>query len=68
MIPSILDDALDFNIDRVSLLFRREFCKVLREYAMTQEYWQIMLTLWTTKQTEIIALTLKDKSTISRIL
>ena len=72
MIPSILDDALGFNIYRVSLLFRRELIRALADLHMTPEQWQIMITLWTTKkslnQTQIVNLTMKDKPTVSRII
>ncbi len=72
MIPSVLENALGFNIYRVSILFRRELIRALGEYKMTPEQWQVMITLWSTghplKQAEIVHLTLKDKPTVSRII
>ena len=70
MIPEILEDALGFNIYRVSLLFRREFIWALKQYERTPEQWHILLALWSAerplKQCELVQLTLKDKPTISR--
>lgn len=71
-IPSILDDALGFNVYRVALLFRGELMRGLADYEMTPEQWQVMQALWSTDedltQTDVAHLTLKDKHTVSRIL
>lgn len=71
-IPSVLNDALSFNIYRVGLLLRRELIRALADYQMTPEQWQVMATLWSTcgplSQSEIVQLTLKDKHTVSRII
>jgi DNA-binding MarR family transcriptional regulator len=72
MIPSILNDALGFNVYRVNLLFRRELMQALSQYEMTPEQWQIMSILWSSetapKQSDIVRDTLKDKYTLSRII
>lgn len=72
MIPSFLNDALGFNLNRAVLLFRRELVRALEEYGMTPEQWMIMAALWTTgrpiNQSEIAQLTMKDKHSVSRII
>ena len=71
-IPSVLDDALGFNLYRVALLFRNELMHALADYALTPEQWQVLQALWSTEddlnQSEIAHLTLRDKHTVSRIL
>lgn len=71
-IPSILDDALGFNLYRVALLFRQELMAALSDHGLTPEQWQVMQTLWSTdedlNQNEVAHLTLRDKHTVSRIL
>ena len=71
-IPTILDDALGFNIYRTALLFRNELMHALAEYDLTPEQWQVMQTLWSAdkglNQNEVAHLTLKDKHTVSRML
>ncbi len=72
MIPTILENALGFNIHRVGLLFRRELMRALSDYNLTPEQWQILMTLWTSSkpvnQKEIVKDTLKDKHAVSRII
>ena len=72
MIPPFLDDSISFNLNRASLLLRREFMRALEEYRITPEQWLIMVALWSSgkpvTQTEIVGLTLKDKYTVSRIV
>jgi len=72
MIPSVLEDSIGFNIYRVGLLLRRKLKRVLADYKMTPEQWQVMITCWSTgkpiNQSEIVQLTLKDKHTVSRII
>ncbi len=67
-----LNNALGYNLYRLSLLFRRELIHALAEYKMTPEQWQVMSTLWSTgnplSQREIVDLTLKDQPTVSRII
>ncbi len=72
MIPSFLNDALGFNMNRAGILLRRELMRALEKYGMTPEQWMVMATLWTTgapiNQSEIAQLTMKDKHTVSRII
>ncbi len=72
MIPSLIDNALGFNIYRAGLLVRRELIRALTDYKLTPEQWQILITLWTIgkplSQKEIVRDTLKDKHTVSRII
>ena len=72
MIPELLENAIGYNIYRVSLLFRRKLIRALSEYHLTPEQWQVMVTLWSINkplnQTDIVTLTLKDKPTVSRML
>lgn len=72
MIPSILNEALGFNIHRVAVFFRRGLVQALKEYSMTPEQWQVMAALWWSEdqlnQVQLGALTLKDKPTLSRMI
>lgn len=71
-IPQLLEEALGFNLNRVSLLMRREFIKALKEYDLTPEQWQVLVGLWEggrpLNQQQISQITLRDKHTISRML
>ncbi|MDH5752485.1 MAG: MarR family transcriptional regulator [Deltaproteobacteria bacterium] len=71
-IPSFLENAVGFNIYRVSLLIRRELMKALEEYDITPEQWQVLVSLWEEQrpmnQQEISRITLRDKHTVSRML
>lgn len=71
-LPDFLEDSLNFNIYRTSLLLRREFIRSLAGHGITPEQWQVMAVLEYSKnpvsQREIVELSLKDKHTISRII
>ena len=71
-IISELQNKLGFNIYRVGLLFRRELIHALKDYQITPEQWQILMTLWESdkpiNQNEIVKISLKDKHTVSRII
>lgn len=71
-IPSVLDDALAFNLDRVATFFRRELMEALADYDLTPEQWQLMSVLWGNEgglsQQEITDLLAKDKHNISRMI
>ena len=70
--PSALDDALGFNLDRVATFFRRELLVALANYDLTPEQWQLMSVLWGNEaglsQQEITDLLAKDKHNISRMI
>lgn len=66
-----IEDQIGFNLYKVSLLFRRELVKCLKEYDITPEQWQILAILWKKEsltQTQIMDLTLQDAPTVSRML
>lgn len=71
-IPSFLNNALGFNIDRVAKLFRQGLTHALADFDLTPEQWQIMAVLWHSdeplNQQEITRLTLKDRHNISRLI
>ena len=71
-IPSILDDAMPFNVYRLALLFRRELMDALSEFNLTPEQWQVMRVLWEISeplnQNDIAHITLRDRHTTSRIV
>ncbi len=71
-IPSILNDALGFNIDRVAKLLRHELTLALADYELSPEQWQIMTVVWHSdvelSQQQISRLTLKDKHNLSRMV
>jgi DNA-binding MarR family transcriptional regulator len=71
-IPTVLNDALGFNIDRVAKLFRQELTRALVDYDLTPEQWQIMAVIWNgdeaLNQQNITQLTLKDKHNVSRLI
>lgn len=71
-LPDFLEDSLNFNIYRTSLLLRREFIRSLAGYGITPEQWQVMAVLGFSKkpvsQRQIVELSLKDKHTVSRII
>ncbi len=72
VIPGFLDDALGFNLDRVSNLFRLEFIQALTRYNLTPEQYQIMVLVWYNpeplNQQDITRLLSKDKHNISRMV
>ena len=71
-IPPFLDDSISFNLNRASLLLRRELVRALEAYGITPVQWLILVALWSSDgpitQKEIVGLTLKDKFTVSRIV
>ena len=72
MIPKFLDNSLGFNVDRVAIIMRRELIHVLKEFDLSPEQWQVMVTLWYSDnpltQSEIAKMTLKDKPSVSRMI
>lgn len=71
-IPSVLNDALGFNIDRVAKLFRHQLTIALAEYDLSPEQWQIMSVIWNSdgllNQQHISQLTFRDKHNVSRLI
>lgn len=71
-IPSALDDALGFNLDRVATFYRYELMQALAEYDLTPEQWQIMSVVWGNDvpltQQDITYLLAKDKHNVSRMI
>lgn len=71
-IPEFLEESLNFNIYRTSLLLRREFLRVLSADGITPEQWQVLAILeyaqHPVNQGDIAKLSLKDKHTVSRII
>jgi DNA-binding MarR family transcriptional regulator len=72
-LPNELENALVFNIERLSVLFRRELGTLLAPYNLTPEQWQILAVLMISdkeslNQTDITYLTLKDKPNVSRMI
>lgn len=67
-----LDGTLGFNLDRVAKLYRRELIRALANQGLSPEQWQVICALLARRdglsQTEIAALTSKDKHSISRML
>lgn len=71
MIPDILNDDLYFNLDRASLLMRRQLLHILNTYQLSPEQWEILLFLEDDigfTQTQLTMFTLKDKGNVSRII
>ncbi|MBF0443489.1 MAG: MarR family transcriptional regulator [Oligoflexales bacterium] len=71
MIPETLNDDLYFNLDRASLLMRRQLLNVLGEFNVSPEQWEILLFLESDigiSQSQLTAYTLKDKGNVSRII
>jgi DNA-binding MarR family transcriptional regulator len=71
-LPSALDDALAFNLDRVASFFRHELMVALADYDLTPEQWQLMSVLWANEaglsQQAMTDLLAKDKHNISRMI
>lgn len=66
-----LNEQLGYNLYRAALLFRRELIRALREYELTPEQWQTLVSLWShgpLTPTEIARVTLQDLPSISRML
>ncbi len=72
VIPTFLDDALGFNLDRVANLVRLELMRALARYELTPEQWQIMVLIWRSeeplRQQDITEMLVKDKHNISRMV
>ena len=71
MIPEALNDDLYFNLDRASLLMRRQVLEVLGEYEVSPEQWEILQYLEEQSginQSRLTLVTLKDKGNVSRII
>ncbi len=67
----ILDEQLGFNINRIAIIFRRELMRCLKEYKLSPEQWQVLVTLWNKKalsQAQIIELTLQDAPSTSKMI
>lgn len=67
-----LEKALNFQIFKLSLLLARELTKSLKEFGLSPERWQVLAALWNAgrplNQTELSAITIKDKPSISRLV
>ncbi|MDN9010349.1 MarR family winged helix-turn-helix transcriptional regulator [Brevibacillus laterosporus] len=64
-------NSLGHNLHRIGQLTREETNKVLKPYDLTPEQWQMLAVLYKTNgvtPTELGEITLRDKTTISRIL
>jgi DNA-binding MarR family transcriptional regulator len=64
-------DSLGHNLHRIGQLMREETNKALKRFALTPEQWQILVVLSQENgltPTELGEITLRDKTTISRIL
>jgi DNA-binding MarR family transcriptional regulator len=71
MIPGSLNNDLYFNLDRASLLMRRQVLEVLNEYEVSPEQWEILQYLDEQNgisQSKLTRVTLKDKGNVSRIV
>jgi DNA-binding MarR family transcriptional regulator len=67
-----LNERIDFRAYRLSLLLARELSKALDKFGLTQEKWQVLSALLesnsSVSQTRISELTLKDKTSVSRLI
>ncbi|MEL6546078.1 MAG: hypothetical protein AAFQ82_15730, partial [Myxococcota bacterium] len=65
MARTSLEQVMQFNCYRAGLLLRRELMHALKEYDLTPEQWQVLVTLWDSgqalSQTEIAEVVLKDR-------
>ncbi|WP_438358057.1 MarR family winged helix-turn-helix transcriptional regulator [Brevibacillus dissolubilis] len=64
-------DSLAHNLHRIGQLIREETNKVLKKYDLTPEQWQVLVVLAHHNgltPTELGEKTLRDKTTVSRIL
>lgn len=64
-------DSLGHNLQRIGQIVREETNKVVKNYDLTPEQWQILVVLSRSNgltPTELGEITLRDKTTISRIL
>ena len=65
-----LNAYIGYNIYRAGILFRRELIGALRDYRITPEQWQTLVTLWNKSprsMTEISEVTLQDLPSLSRM-
>ncbi|MDX2470927.1 MAG: MarR family transcriptional regulator [SAR324 cluster bacterium] len=67
-----LNKTLGFNLNRLSILFRRNLIRALKEYQLQPEHWQVLASLHGQKkpisQGELAKVTLKDKHALSKML
>ena len=66
-----VSEQLGYNINRVTILIRRELTSCLKDYHMTPEQWLALATLWKHKsmsQTQIASVTLQDLPAVSRMI
>ena len=67
-----LTKTLGFNLNRLSILFRRHLIRALKEYDLQPEGWQVLASLHSQKgpisQGELAKITLKDKHALSKML
>ena len=68
----MLSNHLYFNVNKFSILMRKNLLKALYPYNLTPEQWEILLIIQEndqpTTQRQIIDITLKDKGNICRIV
>jgi len=67
----LYQDSLGHNLHRIGQLIREETSRVLQSYDLTPEQWQLLIALVRSDgltPTELGTMTLRDKTTISRIL
>jgi len=67
----LYQDSLGHNLHRIGQLMREETSRVLQSYDLTPEQWQLLVALVRSEgltPTELGTMTLRDKTTISRIL
>ncbi|MEV3103178.1 MarR family transcriptional regulator [Paenibacillus larvae] len=68
---SDMHSSLGYNLHRIGQLVREETSIPLKQYGITPEQWQILIALYerdSITPTELGEATLRDKTTISRIL
>lgn len=67
-----LEDALNFQVYKLSVLLSRGLTDALREYRLTPEKWQVLAVVWEAEgdvnQVQIGRVTLKDKPSVSRLV
>ena len=70
--PFLLTDTLGFNLNRLSILFRRNLIRALKEYDLQPEQWQVLASLHglrgPTSQGELGKITLKDRHSLSKMV
>lgn len=71
LVPDALNEDLFFNLDRATLLMRRQVLDVVTYHQVSPEQWEILQlidNLEGVRQQTLCNLTLKDKGNVSRIL